>query len=308
MPLKKLIYRVLPTDVGRIDLLIARLLEFSRARVRGLMEHEDVRVNDEECRDAGTLLAADDLIEMSYDPQRKYREKPPERKPQGFSVVYLDEQLAVVNKEAGILSVPTDRRETNTLVDRLTHYLARGQHRLPKVSVVHRLDRDTSGLLVFGLTPLVAGDLIKQFKARKPKREYYAIVAGRLVQNDGEMRSLLSTDKSLNQRSGATGEVAITHYRVVTRYADATLVAVKLETGRRNQIRVHFAEMGHPILGDVRYESDRAAHNAWPYKRLALHARILGFDHPITRKGLSFEADLPEEFRKFSRNAPAHRA
>ncbi len=308
MPLKKLIYRVLPSDVGRIDVLIARLLDFSRARVRGLMDHESVRVNDEECRDAGTLLAADDLIEMSYDPQRKYREKPVERKPHGFSIVYLDSEVAVVNKEAGILSVPTERRETNSLVDLLTNFLGRGQHRPPKVSVVHRLDRDTSGLLVFGLAPPIAGDLIKQFKARKPKREYYAIVAGRVAQDQGEIRTLLATDKALNQRSGATGELAITHYRVITRYADATMVAVKLETGRRNQIRVHFAEMGHPILGDVRYESERAAHKSWPYKRLALHARLLGFDHPVTRKSLRFEVDLPDEFKRFSRHAPARQS
>jgi 23S rRNA pseudouridine1911/1915/1917 synthase len=105
----------------------------------------------------------------------------------------------------------------------------------------------------------------------------------------------------LNQKSSSRGELAITHYRVITRYSDSTLVAVNLETGRRNQIRVHFAEMGHPILGDVRYEKDRAFHPNWPYKRLALHARMLGFSHPVTRRELRFETELPEEFKKFSR-------
>ncbi|HYX33417.1 MAG TPA: RluA family pseudouridine synthase [Oligoflexus sp.] len=301
MPMKKLTYSVLEADAGRIDILVARLLDFSRARVRGLMDHEGVTLNGEECQDYGTHVAADDVVVLTYDPERKYREKPPERKTHGFTLIFRDEHLAIVNKDAGILTVPTDRREKNTLVDLLSNFLAGGQARGPKVSVVHRLDRDTSGLLVFGQRPAIAENLIKQFSARKPEREYYAIVAGKLSQDKGEIRSLLQTDKALNQRSSSTGELAITHYRVITRYQDATMVAVNLETGRRNQIRVHFAEMGHPILGDTRYEADRASHPAWPYKRLALHARMLGFSHPMTRRELRFESDLPDEFKKFTR-------
>jgi 23S rRNA pseudouridine1911/1915/1917 synthase len=299
--MKRLNYNILEADTGRIDILIARLLDFSRARVRGLMDHEGVMLNGEDCRDYGAHVTANDQLVLSYDPERKYREKPPERKPHGFTLVFCDEHLAIVNKDAGILTVPTDRREKNTLIDLLSNFLAGGQARAPKVSIVHRLDRDTSGLLVFGHRPAIAENLIKQFAARKPEREYYAIVAGKLDRNKGEIRSLLQTDKALNQKSGTNGELAITHYRVITRYPDATLVAVNLETGRRNQIRVHFAEMGHPILGDVRYESDRASHSAWPYKRLALHARMLGFSHPMTRRELRFEAELPEEFKKFAR-------
>jgi 23S rRNA pseudouridine1911/1915/1917 synthase len=254
-----------------------------------------------ECRDYGAHVVAQDELVLCYDPERKYREKPAERKTHGFQVVFRDEHLTIVNKEAGILTVPTDRREKNTLVDLLSNHLAGGQSRGPKVCVVHRLDRDTSGLLVFGQRPAIAEDLIRQFSARKPEREYYAIVAGKLAQDQGTIRSLLQTDKALNQKSSATGDLAITHYRVITRFPDTTMVAVNLETGRRNQIRVHFAEMGHPILGDVRYESDRALHASWPYKRLALHARMLGFSHPVSRRELRFETDLPEEFKKFSR-------
>lgn len=301
MPLKKLTYNVLESDEGRIDILVARLLDFSRARVRGLMDHEGVTLNGRECLDYGAQLTAQDTVVLSYDPERKYREKPAERKTHGFSVVFCDEHLVIVNKEAGILTVPTDRLEKNTLVDLLSNHLASGQSRGPRVSVVHRLDRDTSGLLVFGQRPAIAEDLIRQFAARKPEREYYAIVAGKLAQDQGEIRSLLQTDKALNQRSSTRGELAITHYRVITRYPDSSLIAVNLETGRRNQIRVHFAEMGHPILGDVRYEKERAVHPNWRYNRLALHARMLGFSHPVTRRALQFESDLPEEFKTFAR-------
>ena len=115
--------------------------------------------------------------------------------------------------------------------------------------------------------------------------------------------------KSVNQKSGGRGqaedkgELAITHYKVQHRFQDATLVSVRLETGRRNQIRVHLAEHGHPVLGDQRYQPEQAAHTRWPYKRLALHARVLGFVHPVTGEKLRFEAALPPEFDKFSRGA-----
>ena len=99
------------------------------------------------------------------------------------------------------------------------------------------------------------------------------------------------------------GELAITHYQVLTRYSDATLVKVQLETGRRNQIRAHFAEMGHPVLGDERYEPALARHRAWTYKRLALHARVLGFTHPGDGRAVRFEAEVPREFGVFDQSA-----
>lgn len=307
MASKELKHQVVEQETGRIDVLVARLTGFARSRVRGLVDHGGVRLNDNPCADAGARIAAGDVVTVVFDPARKYREKPVERATHGFTVVYSDEHLVVVNKEPGILTVPTSRGERQTLVDLLSTHLGRGQRSRGKVSVVHRLDRDTSGLLVFGRTPAVAKDLIAQFAAHKPEREYAAIVAGEVAQDKGTIRSHLATDKALNQRSvdqrvkGQRGELAITHYDVQARYGDATLVAVKLETGRRNQIRVHFSEMGHPILGDVRYRAEEAVHRLWPHKRLALHARVLGFRHPITKKILRFEAALPKEFGAWRR-------
>src|SRR5262249_52015609 len=145
---------------------------------------------------------------------------------------------------------------------------------------VHRLDRGVSGLLVFGKTPEIVRQLKDQFAASKPEREYVAIVAGQMRQQHGTFESLLATDKDLTRFSTddeTIGQLAITTFRVVKMLGAATLVQVRLETGRRNQIRVHFAEAGHPVLGDPRYEPERAAHRRWPHKRLALHARLLGF-------------------------------
>ncbi|MBC7660911.1 MAG: RluA family pseudouridine synthase [Chitinophagaceae bacterium] len=300
MPQKELKYSILSSDSGRVDLVVARLLGFSRARVRGLIDHSGVTINDELCTDGGVAVHEGDALLLQYDPQRKYQEKPKERATRGFQVLYKDDAVVVVNKESGILTVPTDRRETNSLVDILSSHLNHNNPRRQKVSVVHRLDRDTSGLLIFGQTKEYADIIIKQFAARKPEREYAAIVAGVVAKDKGTIESFLQTDKALNQKSGATGEHAITHFEVRARYANATLVSVKLETGRRNQIRVHFAEMGHPVLGDTRYDAHKAAHAGWPYKRLALHARILGFNHPVDGRPLRFEQELPREFKSFS--------
>jgi 23S rRNA pseudouridine1911/1915/1917 synthase len=296
-------------DAGRVDVLVARILEWSRARVRGLVDHGGVRMNGRAVAAASELVAAGDVVEIAYEPERQYREKAVERGTRGFELVFEDEHLVVVCKEAGILTVPTERGERQTLVERLSGYLARGRARQPRVSVVHRLDRETSGLLVFGRTPAVARMVSDQFAARKPEREYAAIVAGRVEEERGEIRSRLATDKALNQRSvgGGKGELAVTRFEVRERWADATTVAVWLETGRRNQIRVHFAERGQPVLGDRRYRVETARHPAWPYERLALHARVLGFRHPVTGEELRFEAALPPEFAAFARKARSER-
>ena len=306
MPQKQLSYQALSQDSGRVDLVVARLLNFSRARVRGLIDHGGVTLNGELCADGGVPIHTGDLLSLNFDPQRQYREKPLVRPTRGFHVVYKDDAVVVVNKEAGILTVPTDRRETNTLIDLISSHINHNQPRRGKVAVVHRLDRDTSGLLIFGQTKEYADVIIKQFAARKPEREYAAIVSGRVLKDSGTIESFLASDKSLNQKSSAQGELAITHYRVVTRFANATLVSVHLETGRRNQIRVHFAEMGHPVLGDTRYETRKAHHSNWPYKRLALHAKVLGFEHPVDHTPLRFEQELPREFTAFLSKTPKY--
>lgn len=293
---------VLPIDEGRVDVLVAKLLEFSRARVRGLVAHGGIAINGELCTDAGAKLAADDVVTLTFDPKRQYREPPAERATKGFRLLFVDEYLAVVDKDAGILTVPTGRGEGQTLSDLLAHHLAKGQGRRRPVSVVHRLDRETSGVLVFGRNPKVAKTISDQFAAHKPERIYVVLVAGLVTQDKGTIRSHLATDKSLNQKSvrpGDKGELAITHYEVVARYEDVTRLQVRLETGRRNQIRVHVSEMGHPVLGDERYMPETAAHSAWPYKRLALHAHVLGFRHPVTGKQVKFEAPIPREFGAF---------
>ncbi|MBI5608331.1 MAG: RNA pseudouridine synthase, partial [Deltaproteobacteria bacterium] len=171
-----------------------------------------------------------------------------------------------------------------------------------RAHIVHRLDRDTSGLLVFARTAEIAAALKDQFADHKPEREYVAILAGALPDDRGTFRSYLTTGDDLDQYSTDTpgeGKLAITHYEVRQRLRGATCVRVRLETGRRNQIRVHFSEVGHPILGDVRYRSELARHPRGPANRLALHALTLGFVHPVTQKPVRTTSEIPQEFVRF---------
>lgn len=294
----------------RIDRLVQELVGLSRSQVNGLFDHGCVLVGGAICTQPAQRLAAGDRVEVKYDPHQRYHPKPKARRNLGFEIVFEDKHLIVVSKPADLLTVPTVRQETNTLVHKVAEYVrhvSKGRDALP----VHRLDRGVSGLLVLAKSQDIVRRLKDQFAASKPEREYVAIVAGQVEQPYGTFESLLATDKDLSRFSTTDeeiGQLAITHYRVIATLDDATLVQVRLETGRRNQIRVHFAEAGHPVLGDSRYRPDLAAHPRWPHKRLALHARLLGFEHPITGEPLRFEAPLPGEMETFLSKGVRERA
>ena len=285
----------------RIDRLVQELVALSRSQITGLFDHGCVLANGAICTQPAQRLAAGDRVEVKYDPNQRYHPKPKPRRNLGFEIVFEDKHLIVVNKPADLLTVPTVRAETNTLLSKVADYVkhvSKGRGAL----AVHRLDRGVSGLLVLGKTQDIVRELKDQFAASKPEREYLAVVAGHMREPSGTFESLLATDKDLNRFSTEDeeiGQLAITHYRVISALRDTTLVQVRLETGRRNQIRVHFAEAGHPVLGDPRYRPEQAAHPHWPHKRLALHARLLGFEHPVTGQPLRFEAALPAEMERF---------
>lgn len=244
-------------------------------------------------------LQVGDLLEIDYVPQPARLSKSQPSGMSRFEIVYDDSLFIVVNKPAGLLTVPTPKKESNTLQAQLKKWLAKqqpGAHAF----CVHRLDRLVSGLLVFAKSTEAADAIRDQFASRKPDRRYTAFVAGRLTQPNGTVNSYLSTDDQLSRVSSVDpeqGELAITHYRVLQQWNAVALIEVRLETGRRNQIRVHLAELGHPILGDPRYRPQEAAHPYWPHGRVALHAETLAFQHPESGKLLRFVAAWPQEFR-----------
>ncbi|WP_164100850.1 RluA family pseudouridine synthase [Candidatus Laterigemmans baculatus] len=293
-------------QAGRIDLVVRTLTELSRSQVRGLFDHHCVTLNDLRCEDPGTAVEAGDQVVVRYDPNRGYREKPKAWVDRAFSIVFEDDHLIVVNKAPNVLTVATERGEENTLFDRVGVYLSHARKKR-EPGVVHRLDRGVSGLLVFGKSPQIVTQLQDQFKQRKPERSYVAIVAGEMQSSEGTFQSYLETGNNLDRFSTfdqSKGQLAITHYRVLKGLDGATVVEVRLETGRRNQIRVHFADAGHPVLGDPRYGSGQAVHPRWVQKRLALHAVTLGLTHPVTGKAMLFRSELPQPLQKFINGRP----
>lgn len=294
----------------RIDRVVQSMLPAgaSRSQVQGLFDADAVALDGATCREVEQPVSAGQRIAVEFEPGRRYKPRPRSHTDAGFRVLFEDEHLIVVDKSAALLTVPTDKRERNTLVHRLAIHVNRGRgggrtrgKGLQRVDVVHRLDRGVSGILVFAKYGRIAEALKSQFEARKPRREYVAIVAGVLAADQGTFRSHLATAANLDQRSvpaGSGGKLAVTHYRVLRRLRDATIVSIRLETGRRNQIRVHLAEAGHPVLGDPRYLPEIARkHRLWMHNRMALHARSLSFEHPVTHRTMSFESLPPGAFR-----------
>lgn len=223
------------------------------------------------------------------------------RQSRAFALVFEDDDIIVVDKAAGVLTVPTPRRERFTLVDELSRYLSRGPRITRRAFVVHRLDRDTSGVLLFARNGDMRDRLKDLFASHDLTRIYSAVIHGALRPASGTFRSYLLEDPaSLRVRSianKAQGREAITHYRTIASNGRFTLLDVTLETGRRHQIRVHFAEAGHPVMGDAIY-------GPWmdnPLGRLGLHARHLSFVHPRSGERVSFDVPPPPEFAQVVR-------
>jgi 23S rRNA pseudouridine1911/1915/1917 synthase len=218
-----------------------------------------------------------------------------------LDVVFEDRLVIVLNKEAGLLSVPLPRKQdAPSMYEHLERYL-RPQRRRP--FVVHRIDRDTSGLVVFAKDPRTQQALKKQFIRREPERVYLALVYGRLEPKTGTWRDHLVWDrKALIQKRthprDPEGAEAVCNYRVVEEFRDVSLIEVRLETGKRNQIRIQARLRGHTLVGERRYVYGPGTLRPIDFPRQALHAYRLAFEHPVDGREMRFEAPLPDDFRE----------
>ncbi len=227
------------------------------------------------------------------------------RLPHGLAVLYEDKDILLVDKPAGLLTVATEHESLRTAHSILTEYIRTGCGRCRKrLFVVHRLDRDTSGVLIFAKSEEAKERL--QARWKETEKKYLAIVHGPVEKKTGTITSYLAEDKDYNvyaTQDSTKGRLARTVYRVIREKKALSLLELTLLTGRKNQIRVHLADIGHPILGDVKYGrgDDRPA-------RMALHARFISFRHPVSGKQLTFESEVPEVFtRLFGRIEPEKR-
>ena len=210
-------------------------------------------------------------------------------------IVYEDAYLIVVEKREGLLSVGTERERERTASTILNEYLRR-QDRRSRVYVVHRLDRDTSGLMMFAKDEKTQHTLRDNWHELVFDRRYVAVVTGEMERDRGTVHSWL-TDRTLYVHSSPVddgGKESVTHYRTIKRTKGLSLVELHLETGRKNQIRVHMQDLGHPVVGDGRYGLE----DFNPIGRLALHAFKLCFHHPVTGEEMRFETPYPAEFKK----------
>ncbi len=283
-------------------MLLRERAGISHAQARGLIDSGAVS-GPQEIRqgDYARRVAAGERYEVRIEPGRRYRPRPLPRAGRGYQVLYRDRDLLVVEKQPNLLSVPTTLRENEeSLVERLLEGERQRGVRQPTLYAVHRLDRDTSGLLLFARSRRAFQGLQEQFLARAVERGYTAVASGKLEQDRGRFESRLVEDaRSLKMRSTrkrGEGREAITEYEVTERLTSASVLSIRLRTGRKNQIRVHLAEAGHPLIGDRRYGDQRGVDHPL-IGRTALHARTLRFVHPATGRRMSFESPLPRDIR-----------
>lgn len=275
-----------------------RVLEVSHRQAKGLLDASCVTVNGQAATKYGLRLKAGDTIAVRFDDSTIYKELPKAKRSAGgaFKVLFEDRHLLFVDKPAGLLTVPAEKGGEPNLADAITDsYRRRGFKRFD-LFIVHRLDRFTSGVLVFGKTPEALHGLKAMFEEHKLNRVYKAILVGELPENSGTMTGhLVEHSKSLRMSVDKRGDTkgakqAITHYRVLERLPGHTVVEVKLETGRRNQIRVQFADKGFPLLGDQVYGQESEL-----IDRQALHAELLGFRHPVEEQNVTVTAPMPPD-------------
>jgi 23S rRNA pseudouridine1911/1915/1917 synthase len=290
----------------RFDRALADALPtLSRERLKALISSGQVSGSDGALvRDPAKKAIAGDTFSVAVpDPA------PAQNEAQDIPLVvaFEDEHLIVVDKPAGLVVHPAAGNFDGTLVNALLHHCGgslSGIGGVARPGIVHRIDKDTSGLMVAAKTDRAHVGLAKQFADHSIDRRYKAIVYGRLSKISGTVDAPLARSPQNRKKVAivSTGKRAVTHWRQLRNLRDASLIECKLETGRTHQVRVHMASIGHPLLGDPVYGRTKQAHRkdleTLNFRRQALHAAVLGFIHPITREALSFESEMPADMQE----------
>ena len=293
--MEKTLIKVDEQDEGlRIDKYLSNIFkDKSRSFIQGLIEKENVKVNSKTLKSNYKLKKADEIEIMIPEPEILSVEA--ENIP--IDIVYEDEDVIVVNKAQGMVVHPAPGNYNGTLVNALLYHCndLSSINGVIRPGIVHRIDKDTSGILVIAKNDDAHNKLSEQLKDHSMKREYYALIEGRLKNNDGTIDKPLGRCKKDRLKIGIIedGKRAVTHYEVVERYNGYTLVKCVLETGRTHQIRVHMASIGFPLVGDPLYGFKR---QKFKLEGQVLHARTLGFIHPRTGEYMEFTSELPQYF------------
>ena len=279
----------------RIDKYLVDKLDESRSTIAKMIDEEYILVNGKKTK-ANYVVKVNDVIEVK-DGFIEEMDIVPENIP--LDIIYEDEDIIVVNKESGMVVHPGNGNESGTLVNALLYHAnelsdVNGEVR---PGIVHRIDKDTSGLMIVAKNNKAHDILADRLSRHEIKREYIALLKGEFLSDTATVDAPIGRDKINRKRMAVTADNskdAITHFRVLERYKDYTLVRLQLETGRTHQIRVHMDYIGYPVYNDPVYTNDKCTSFGQ-----FLHSTSLSFIHPITGEELNFEVDVPEEFKNF---------
>lgn len=275
-----------PNEV--LKFLFEKMSDRSKKSVKAMLSRGQVLVNGKSTTQFNDPLKPGDRVEIEKSTSKHHADI------RGIEVLHEDDDIIVISKEAGLLSIATDSEDRFTAYRLLSNYL---QTINPKtrIFIVHRLDKDTSGVMVFAKNQMVQKKLQDNWSDNAKERTYVALVEG-YVGKSGTVTSYLSEDQSFKVRSSKDpkkGKKAITHYAPLNHTRGYTLLRVNLETGRKNQVRVHMSDIGHPVVGDKKYGAKSRI-----IKRLGLHAHAIALKHPSTGKVMRFEAKVPESLTR----------
>ena len=289
----------------RLDVVISACLEdISRSYVQKLIEGGSVTVNGDFCNEKKLKVKDGDSISIEI-PEPEKLEVLPEDIP--LDIVYEDSDVIVIDKPAGMVVHPANGNHTGTLVNALMYHCGDDLSSINGVirpGIVHRIDKDTSGLIMAAKNDRAHMSLSEQLSEHSITRRYIALVYNNFKEDEGTVDAPIGRDPYNRLRNkvipeGAKGSDsarhAVTHYKVLERFGRYTLIEARLETGRTHQIRVHMTHIGHPLVGDELYGPDK---NKLGAKRQMLHAKVLGFVHPVSGEYIEFESPLPEDFEK----------
>jgi 23S rRNA pseudouridine1911/1915/1917 synthase len=267
--------------------LLAQLPGKGRNHIKLLLAHRQISVNNE------VITQFNYPLEVGQQVMVNWTKVQGESGLQGLKILFEDQYLIVIEKQSGLLSIATTKEKDQTAYSILSRHVKR-ENPKNSIFVVHRLDKDTSGVMMFAKNQDVQQVLQKSWKEIVIERSYVLVVEGTVIKEQGTITSWLKESKTLIMYSSPVpneGQKAITHYQVLNKNNKFSLLEVELETGRKNQIRVHMQDLGHSVAGDKKYGATKN-----PINRLALHARVLTFRHPVTGQEMHFETNIPKQF------------